>query len=213
MRACLLWLLLVPGLFGQEPPLVADPAGWWRVALPQDLLEDASVRKKLYSGLTTTFELESQSSQDDGPHYAVLQVRYEIWEEVFVISRVDADGQVGRFRFATLAETATWLAENPLRIAPKRGDDQPADGRGARLTCRVRLIPFSQSEGRLAEDWFAKVLRVPDAVTTGQSDASRERALDESSDGGGIFEVLMSKSIRRKSIRSVRWQWRLDGGS
>ncbi len=210
MRACLLWLLLVPGLFGQEPPLVADPAGWWRVALPLDLLEDASVRKKLYSGLTTTFELESRYSQTDDAHYAVLQVRYEIWEEVFVISRVDADGQVGRFRFADLAQTAAWLTEDPLRIAPTP-QSTGRTGPGGRLTCRVRLIPFSQSEGRLAEDWFAKVLRVPDAVTTGQSDASRERALDDSSDGGGIFEVLMSKSIRRKSIRSVRWQWRLDG--
>lgn len=208
MRVCLLWLLLVPGLFGQEPPLVNDADGWWRVALPLDLLEDASVRKKLYSGLTTTFELESRFSQAEKPHYAVLQVRYEIWEEVFVISRVDADGQIGRFRFVDLAQTAAWLAENPLRIAPTPDNTGPPAGR---LTCRVRLIPFSQSEGRLAEDWFAKVLRVPDAVTTGQSDASRERALDESSDGGGIFEVLMSKSIRRKSIRSVRWQWRLDG--
>lgn len=208
MRACLLWLLLVPSLFGQEPPLVNDTDGWCRVALPLDLLEDASVRKKLYSGLTTTFELESRFSQAEEPHYAVLQVRYEIWEEVFVISRVDADGQVGRFRFADLAQTAAWLAKNPLRIAPMPANTGPPAGR---LTCRVRLIPFSQSEGRLAEDWFAKVLRVPDAVTTGQSDASRERALDDSSDGGGIFEVLMSKSIRRKSIRSVRWQWRLDG--
>ncbi|CAM2010721.1 hypothetical protein [Acanthopleuribacter pedis] len=207
MTGWLLLLLLVPSALGDAPRLQFDEDGWWGVALPLELLQDASVRKKLYSGLTTTFELEAQFKPDhERKYYAMMQIRYEIWDEVFMINRLDAGGRVGTYRFSSLEETAAWLQKDPLRIAPRAG---PA---AQNLICRVRLIPFSRGEGRVAEDWFAKVLRVPDAVTTGQTDSSRERVLDESQDGGGIFEVLMSKSIRRKTIRTVRWQWRLDGG-
>lgn len=195
------WLLFAP----ERPALQVDPEGWWTVPIPLELLEDASLEKKLYSGLTTTFELRATfEPRRDDDFFAMLQVRYEIWEEVFIITRLEADGRLGRRQFATLEETAAWLRREPLRIARVGG--------GKNLIVRVRLIPFSRGDELIAEDWFARVLRVPDAVTTGQVDRNRDRSLDDSGDGSGIFEVLMTKSIRRRSIRTVKWAWRLEGG-
>ena len=200
MSALLTFLLLAPLASNHAPPLDAADDTWWRVAIPIELLQDAGLQKKLYSGLTTTFELEAEfkPKQRDTKHYALLQVRYEIWEEIFIVRRIEASGKAAQGKFTSLEEAAAWFQEEPLRIAPKQA------GNARQLTVRCRVIPFSRGEERIAEDWFANVLRVPDAVTTGQVDRTTERSLTDSGDGGGIFEVLMSKSIRRKSIRTIK---------
>ncbi len=97
MRRSLLLVLaflLLPALAAAEggPRFEADGQGMgWLRDLPP-LLAQPEVRKKLDTGLTTSFEFTLEGAGEQRV-FALFDVRFEPWDEVYEVSWVDRRGQ------------------------------------------------------------------------------------------------------------------------
>ena len=203
-----LLLLLVFAQSGAKPPLTRDDRGFLTLAVPREVLDAADFRKRLYSGLTTSIELvtEVKSAGVTNRSFCLLEIRYEIWEETLIVRKYEANRTITAKSFGSLDELVTWLARTPLLVAPL-GDGAKAQSISVKVQCRI--IPFSQAEELQTKEWFSNVLSVPDAGQRGQQDRERERGLTEDQTVSGIFDVLMTTSIQRRSVRTFKWKWRL----
>ena len=74
------------------------PAQWVLAGLPP-ILAGSEVKEHLTTGLTTTFVLKLTSRDAAGKKIVGagrVQVRYELWDEVFYVATLGIDGAVGR---------------------------------------------------------------------------------------------------------------------
>ena len=84
-------LVLAIGLRAQQPPLAftVQPGGVVAANLPVSILQDASVRKQLRSGLTTTFLLVTRQRDTRIVSGARIEIRYDLWDEVYTVRLCD----------------------------------------------------------------------------------------------------------------------------
>ncbi len=197
-----MWLLA----FGDKPILARLAPDTLVVKLPADLLDDATTRRRLLSGLTLSLELETQL---EGPHserrqHTLLTVRYDVWEEQILVQELDPNGAVHAKTFKQLDDLFAWLARDGLPAASLSQLEYPLR---LRITCRI--TPYSAEEARLTRDWFAQrleVARAGDRGLVGGEGASTPN-------GNNVFEVLMSGGIRERPIQVHSWKWTLQRGS
>lgn len=206
MSLCLLLLMLFQG---DAQPQLLQEEGRLRMALSRDVLEASELQRRLHSGLTTSLEFVTQVRVGDNTesYFSLLEIRYEIWEEELIVRRIEADERGRSATFKTMEELEAWMEDEPMVVG-----FHPENAEGSvRVQCRI--LPFSQSEGLETREWFSKVLSVPSAGQRGQKDRSRKRNLREGESSSGIFDVLMTTSIQRRSVRTYKWKWRLGKGS
>ena len=208
MNMALLMLLLFASS-GEKPALERGQEDYLTLALPNQVLAASDFRKRLYSGLTTSIELITEVKSDGvtNKSFSLLEIRYEIWEEVLLVRKYEANKTITSMQFGSLDELAAWLSEEPIIVAPV---SQTSGDLAVRVQCRI--IPFSQAEELQTKEWFSNVLAVPDAGNRGQQDRERSRSISEDQSVSGIFEVLMTTSIQRRSVRTFKWKWRLPSG-
>ena len=113
LRAWLpLALLLAPAALRAAP---APPAPALDVAregivlfhLPP-ILGEEEVRKQLGTGLTTSFAFEAAARTAGGKvkGAARVDVRYDLWDEVYIVTRVDASGRAARVTLPSFEKLA-----------------------------------------------------------------------------------------------------------
>ena len=170
--ALLVALLLLPAVAAAQPALT--PAG---LSLPASVLQDARVRKQLGSGLTTTFLVTATSGSIRGA--ARLEIRYDLWDEVYIVRRLERDGRRDQQRIASLELLERWW-RSPLRVI----DASP----GAPVVIELRVLPFSAAEEEDARRWLSKSGGV--GATSGP---------------GGLVDVLIGTTLNAKPITTFRW--------
>lgn len=186
---------------GADPALERGAGGWVRLAALPPVLDRPAVREQLASGLTTSFVLELREpgllARTVGA--ARVDVRYELWDEVYLVAAAGADGTVRHLRFADLAALAAWWRRPELVLAPaavSAGERRPH-----RL--RLRVIPFSASEQRDAQAWLTESLADPRGGAAEETDDAAEEAgrpLDH------LFRVLLATSIARGTLLEEEWE-------
>ena len=94
-------LVLAIGLRAQQPPLAftVQPGGVVAANLPVSILQDASVRKQLRSGLTTTFLLVTRQRDTRIVSGARIEIRYDLWDEVWIAQKIEFDRKSERSAF------------------------------------------------------------------------------------------------------------------
>jgi hypothetical protein len=169
-------------LFAQQPvPAFAQlPGGIVTAVLPPQILHDRSVRRHLDSGLTTTFLLLARHPGGEGG--ARLEVRYDLWDEVWIVRRVDLDRTVDHQRLSSLEALDRWW-RTPLRIVR-------TDASKVALDLHLAVLPFSAAEAEDARQWIAK------SGGVGTSAGS----------GGAIVDALIGTTLSAKPITSFRWR-------
>ncbi len=199
--------LAVPGtpVYAQRatpppPRLAAEPEHWVLTALPP-ILADDEVEANLTSGLTSSFLIQLTGRDRDGAKVgggARIQVRYELWDEVFHVATLDVAGRVERRTVASFAELAEWWRSLRLTVLRPPPNLPP----GAELRVTIDLVPFSRSEQDDAQRWFSDSLD-----RSGRSSAEElEQSADESPGRlTQVFNLLMATSIRRRAATSYRW--------
>jgi len=182
----LLSLLMLPAAMGAEtrPAFAAQSGRVVAVVLPAALLSDRDVRRQLGSGLTTTFQLAAKQRDADRRGVARIEIRFDLWDEVWLVRRIEFDGKEERQRLASRDALEKWWSA-PLRLFAAAADR-------VALTVTLTVLPFSAAEGEDARQWISKSGGV--AATEG---------------GSPLVAALIGTTLSAKPIRSWRWQTEL----
>lgn len=169
-------------------------------SLPAAVLTDKAVQTQLTSGLTTSLVIRLEavdSSRRKVKGGAAVDIRYELWDEVFLVAAVGADGQVTRARLPDLPRLLDWWRKLRLPVAAAGG---LSPGGAWKAEVGLQVVPFSRSEQREVQRWFSDSLSRPAAPSPGG------RRPEESPEAvGGVVDLLIATSIQRRSLVSYDW--------
>ncbi|MGZ5432792.1 MAG: hypothetical protein ACXW31_17265 [Thermoanaerobaculia bacterium] len=173
-------LLVAVSARAQQRPVFTIQSGVVAAALPAAVLEDKSVKKQLGSGLTTTFLVAARQRDTGGHTVARIEVRYDLWDEVWLVKRVEFDGKTDRQRIASTDALEKWW-RTPVRLFTSSADR-------VALQVDLNVLPFSAAEEDDARAWITKSGGVGTAAG-----------------GGGLVDALIGTTISAKPITSFRW--------
>ena len=154
------------------------------------VLRQKEVRHHLGTGLTTTLAFEVRADRTRGG--ARIDVRYELWDEIWLVTRADTSGRTQRARFPSFEQFESWWGDLRLEVLPARAS-------AGRAEVRLRIIPFSQSEQLDAQRWFSRSLAEPPTGSAGAVSG----VLAEPS--GDLFNLLLATSIGRPALLEFEW--------
>jgi hypothetical protein len=179
-------------------------------ALP-DVLSRPEVRPHLTTGLTTSLAIRVTATDALGRRArggGRVDVRYELWDEVFLVRAAGAVGAVGAIGNGGAGRRDSLPSFDRL-VAWWRGLRLPAvdaavlDPAGPwQVEVEVAVIPFSQAEEAEARRWVSESV---------QKSGARElsAAGEEPSEGlSGVLDLLVATSIQRRSL--VRYDWKVQ---
>jgi hypothetical protein len=175
-------LFLAAAARAQQPPLsfTVQPGGVVGATLPLSILQNASVRQQLHSGLTTTFLVVARQRETRAVNGARIEIRYDLWDEVWIVQKVEFDRKSERQRLASLDALEKWW-HTPLRMLATNA---------ARVALQIDLsvLPFSAAEEEDARQWITK----SGGVGTGDG-------------GAGLVDALIGTTLSAKPLTSYRW--------
>ncbi|HEY0159507.1 MAG TPA: hypothetical protein VGF28_19630 [Thermoanaerobaculia bacterium] len=175
-----------------SPPVARVRAdGMLLMTLPAEILAQREVRKQLGSGLTSTFLVTAVAGDRKGA--ARIEVRYEPWEEVYLVTSRGIDVVAQTARFASVERLTEWWRTNALPVLPRAGS---ADD----VQVTLEVLPFSIEEQKETQRWLTRSL----------GEAHRGEAMDAAesagrSGNGSVLDVLIGTSIQRRPIVRHRW--------
>lgn len=192
-----LGLLLAAPLAAAGPALERSAEGVALTRLPP-LLRSGDVRRHLETGLTTTLAFEVRlTGGGKARGGARIDIRYELWDEIWLVTRADTLGRTQRARFPSFEQLETWWRDLRLDVLPARTPAGPAE-------VRLRVIPFSQSEQLDAQRWFSRSLALPPGPPPSDSAGAVSGVLEEPS--GDLFNLLLATSIGRPALKEYEWK-------
>ena len=163
-----------------KPTYSVQPNGVVAATLPASILSDSDVQKRLTSGLTTTFLIAARDRATNAISGARLEVRYDLWDEVWLVRRLELDRKPERLRIASMAELEKWW-RTPLRLLA-------TDASRISLQLDLTVLPFSAAESEDARQWISK-----------------SGGVGTAGGGGGVVDALIGTTINAKPITSYRW--------
>lgn len=205
-RLLVLAMLALPLEAAQAPVLEAAREGLTLTRLPP-VLGAEEIRKQLKTGLTTSFVFQATAKGPGGKTKgaARVDVRYELWDEVYLVNRIDSAGRASRTTLPSFERLAEWWRDSRLVVA------RPSAAHGARtLEVRLRVIPFSESEQLDAQRWFSQALS---AERAGSPGAVSDAVEDQPESFGQLVNLLMATSIRRQALLEYEWNLAIPTGS
>jgi hypothetical protein len=199
--AVLLGLMLAAKLGAVTAPVLerGTANGVVLTRLPS-LLRQEEVRRHLGTGLTTTVAFEVRTlggTRTRGG--ARIDIRYELWDEVWLVTRADTSGRTQRTSFASFERLEAWWQDLRLEVLPARSPAGPAE-------LRLRVIPFSQSEQLDAQRWFSRSLAGEPAGSAGAVSGVVEEPTAD------LFNLLLATSIGRPALLEYEWKLSVPGG-
>lgn len=190
----------------QRPAFTVQRDGLLVVSdLPQ-VLNRPEVKGHLTTGLTTSFVLRVTAVDPSGRKLrgaGRVDVRYEPWDEVFLTHRLGADRKNLRETVASYDRLLSWWQGLSMPVLASAGGGPPSSAWDVRID--VDVIPFSQSEQRDTQRWFSdSVGGTPPAPSSsgsgGEVTPAGERSL------GGVLDLLIATSIKRRSLVTYTWK-------
>ena len=177
-----LFMLAVAVARADPPPpsFTVQPGGVIAAAFSSSILDQTDVRRQLGSGLTTTFLLVARDRRADAVSGARVEVRYDLWDEVWIVRRIEFDRRVEHQRIASREELEKWW-RTPARLLAT-----PASH--ASLQIDLTVLPFSAAESDDARQWISKSGGVGTAAG-----------------GSGFVDALIGTTIAARPIVSYRW--------
>ena len=196
MVACL--LLTVPAVAAADPVLSRDKANRMVLSGLPPILESPEIAPELRSGLTTTFLFRASAPGKEGGKAegaARVEIRYELWDEVYLVTLLDGRGEAQRVSLDSLQALTRWWSE--LRLVVLDGESVRRSSRPARIALEV--LPFSRSEELDTQRWYSESV----SRAEGGIEGSNVQA------GGGsverVFTPLVATSIQRRPVTSYDW--------
>jgi hypothetical protein len=171
------------------------------------VLDDDAVSPHLFRGLTTTFFFRVEPAggrvrKPLPPPGVTIEIRYELWDEVFHVATGTADGRVEIRTLESFGDLESWWRGLRVVVA---GGEPVRDGldpppREARV--ELDVVPFSQAEQRDTQRWFSESLEDAGKTAAEEVAESADRTPDTLE---RTFHLLMATSIQRRALASYRW--------
>ncbi len=180
LAIALLLLPLTAAAQHARPAFTVHPGGVVAASLPVSILSDRAVRKQLATGLTATFILEARNRLANSVTGARLEIRYDLWDEVWLVRRIEFDRKPEQQRIASLEALEKWW-RIPLRVMATNAASVP-------LQLDLTVLPFSAAEREDARQWISK-----------------SGGVGTAGGGGGLVDALIGTTITAKPIFSQRW--------
>jgi hypothetical protein len=170
------------------------------------ILADEEVRKQLGTGLTTSFAFQASARGAAGKVRggARVDVRYDLWDEVYIVTRIDATGHAAKVSLPSFERLAEWWREARLVVIRA-----PAAAGVLAAEVELRVIPFSQAEQLDAQRWFSQALS---AEKTGGAGAVSDAVEDQPESFSQVINLLMATSIGRPALLEYRWKLPVPAG-
>lgn len=184
------FVLVAGAALGVEPPRAAARDGWVEITLSGSMLDDARVRQRAESGLTATLVILDRSARRTSPGAARVAFRYEPWDEIFLVSVINADGDRSTTKVESIEALRDHVESLSIRIRPTRPGAEDS------IDVEVRLVPFSEEEELDAREWFLDTL----------GSTPKGNASGGISSVDGVVDVLLATSIQARPVASWRWK-------
>lgn len=185
-----------------EPRLELSPRQAWVLYDLPDLLAGDEVKPHLLTGLTTSFNFQLSIRGVNGGEpigAAKVDVRYELWDEVFHVAVLDLDGRREPRVVPSFDALRAWWGE--LRLTILASTPEHAAAPKARVT--VDVVPFSQSESAETRRWLA------DSVDAGAGGSGPEEVAGLGEEPfeplDRVLSLLLTTSIKRRALLSFAW--------
>jgi len=182
----LLLLLAASAARAQRPTFVVQPNGVVAAVLPLSVLSHAAVKKQLGTGLTTTFLLVARQRTTNVRSGARLEIRYDLWDDVWLVRRIEFDGRSERARITSLEALEKWW-RTPVRVLASSANR-------VSLQLDLSVLPFSAAEKEDARQWISKSGGVANS----------------GGGAGGIVDALIGTTIGAEPITSFKWNLELS---
>lgn len=178
----------------QGPAVEASREGIVLTRLPP-VLTAPEVRRQLGTGLTTSFlfEARSEGAQGKARGGARVDVRYELWDEIYIVSRIDASGRAVRATFPSFERLGEWWRDARLVVIRP-----PVPASAKAVEVRLRVLPFSQAEQLETQRWFSEALSAEKSGSAG--------AVTENPSLSQMLNLLISTSIGRAPLLDFEWK-------
>lgn len=203
------WLLLCCLLMA-SPALAAGPSlqpegGWVVLSGLPPLLDRAEIRKQLDSGLTATLAFDVRTtgaSPEKLRGGARVDIRYELWDEIYVVTRLDASGKRERLRFDSFDKLGRWWREARLVVLPLPRSLGQGSGQWT-SSVWLRVIPFSQAEQRETQRWLSESMA---GEGEGSAGAVAQALEDRPASLSQVLQLLVATSIGRPALFEQEWK-------
>lgn len=176
--------ILTVSAFAQSPGRVVlrRSGGVVTMTPPAAILQKANVRKHLESGLTTTFAVEA------GGGKARIEIRYDLWDERWLITTVDASGRAHDETVPSYGKLVTWWSALALPVSRAEGTS---------MRVQMSVLPFSERERRDTEDWVTRTV----GLARGGSQSPQVQQ-----GSPGVLDAAIATSIQRRAVERFEWQ-------
>ena len=190
------FLVVLAPLFAAAPPVAHIRGDHLHVVLPGDLLSERDVRKRLNSGLTTTFVIVA-TLDDERTSGARVDVRFEPWDEIYFITLRRIGAQPQSHRATSFAELETWWRQTSLPLFTAAANVK-------RVQIGVDVLPFSAEEQEETQRWLMRSLG--EARQPSPRPATADTPNPRPTASGSVLDVLIGTSIQSRPIFRRRWQ-------
>ena len=195
------WAMATAVIAEEEPRVLHNQKKRLHLLQLPDLPSDEEVRPHLMTGLTTSFAFRVSLRSFRGGDTlggARIEIRYDLWDEVFRVEAIGFDGSVEQQALPSFDGLLAWWHQLDL-ILTEPLVDLP---RPARARVNVDILPFSESERADTQQWFADGLGAdPESGT----EAAAQVAEDPAEPIDRVLHLLMATSIQRKALLSFRF--------
>ena len=194
--------IVILGLFPWSGLQNPTPPQLVRCGLPAHILDEADVKRQLSSGLTTSFRIVARTQSRDGNErqgMALIEVRYELWDEVFLVKTIESNGLLERVSFKNLQAFKSWWVSRKLVVLESRFVLAPGP-----VSLTLEVLPFSRTEQNHAREWLSESGNSPVPISKESSLPRAEQAETRSSNR--IFNVIVATSLKRKPLLRYRWK-------
>jgi hypothetical protein len=200
-------LLLGPALaaVAQETPLLELQGDrYYALSRLPPLLAEEMVAPRIRTGLTSSFvfRVTAAGSQGGKSHGgARLEIRYNLWDEVFHVAKLEITGEIEHETLASDRALVEWWEGLRLIVLDARAVRAAAN----QARVQLDLLPFSQSEELDTQRWYSE--------SVGRAELDPDRGGVSSPSRGSssmehAFRLLIATSIRRRPV--VSYDWTLD---
>jgi hypothetical protein len=168
-----------------------------------DVLSRPEVRPHLTTGLTTTLAVRVTASDESGRKIkgaGRVDVRWELWDEVFLTSAVGGTGRLRPESLPSFERLVAWWRGLEIPVAAGL-----APGGRWQVKVEVSVIPFSRSEQRDAQRWFSDTLGDAGQSAAPQAPAPGGSEIDTGPALSGLLDLLIVTSIKRPNVATYTW--------
>lgn len=200
-------LLFAAPLFAAGPSLQSEGGFVVLAGLPS-LLQREDVRKQLDSGLTATLMFEVRTTGASPQKLrggARVDIRYELWDEIYLVTRLDASEKRERLRFDSFDKLDQWWREARLPVLPL-----PRAAGPWQAEVRLRVIPFSQAEQQKTQRWLTESMA---GDADGSAGAVAQALDDRPVSFSQVLQLLVATSIGRPALFEQEWTLGFQGGA